>query len=162
MMPRRHATLVLAAILCVYGLAACQTPSANDQRDATAGLPDLQQDLAAHEWRLDIGDSSPANRAASPVTLVFGTDKVSGSAPCNRYHGDLSVDGDDDTIAITNLAQTKRACAPAAMRAERAYLVALKRAHDVDLSDGYNQRHLVLSNDSGHRLAFTAFEKGQR
>jgi heat shock protein HslJ len=158
MVPRRHAAIVLTGILCVFGLAACRTPSANDQRDATAGLPDLQQDLAAHEWLLDPGDSSPANRGAGPVTLVFGTDKVSGAGPCNSYRGDLSVDDDGDTIAITNLGQTNRACDPTTGRAEREYLAALQKVRDVDLSDGYNQRDLVLSNDTGDRLAFTAID----
>jgi heat shock protein HslJ len=158
MVPRRPAAIVLIVILCVYGLASCRTPTANDQRDATAGLPDLQQDLAAHEWLLDPGDSSPGNRAARPVTLVFGTDKVSGAGPCNSYRGDLSVDDDGDTIAITNLGQTNRACDPTTGRAEREYLAALQKVRDVDLSDGYNQRDLVLSNDTGDRLAFTAID----
>jgi heat shock protein HslJ len=162
MRPRRHAAAVLASVVCVLGLAACRTPNANDQRDATAGLPDLQQDLAAHIWLLDAGESSPERRAAGRVTLAFEADRVSGAGPCNRYRGDLSIDDDQDTIAVSNLARTSRACTPAGMRAERSYLAALERGHDVDLSDGYNQRHLVLKSDSGDRLAFTAIEKGSR
>jgi heat shock protein HslJ len=156
MMPRRRVVLVLAGIFCVFGLAACQTPGANDERDATAGLPDLQRDLGAQEWLLDPDESSLANRGTPPVTLVFGEDSVSGAAHCNTYFGDLSVDDDDDTIAITNLGQTSRACAAASIRAEEEYLAALQGVHDVDLSDGYTQRDLVLSNDAGDRLAFTA------
>jgi heat shock protein HslJ len=159
MMRRRHSAIALAGILFVYGLTACETPTATHTRDATAGLPDLQQDLAAHEWLLDADDSSPRSRAAEPVTLAFdGAGGVSGTGPCNIYRGDLSVDDDDDTIVITNLAQTKRACALATMRAEQEYLDALQSVRDVDLSDGYHQRHLVLTNDAGERLAFTAID----
>lgn len=156
MMPRRRIVLVLAGILCVVSLAACQTPGANDARDATAGLPDLRRDLGAQEWLLDPDESSLVNAADAPVTIVFGGVTVSGVAHCNTYHGVLSVDEDDEAIAITNLGQTSRACDPAIERAEQEYLTALQAVGDVDLSDGYNQSDLVLSNEAGDRLAFTA------
>ena len=155
---RRRAAIALTGILCATGLGACRTSSDNDQRDATAGMPSLEQNLAAHEWLLDSDQSSLVSSAAGPVTLVFEADAVSGAAPCNRYRGKLSVVDDDDAIEITNVAQTQRACDPATTQAEREYLDALLRVRDVDLSDGYDQRDLVLESDAGDRLAFAAVD----
>ena len=48
---------------------------------------------------------------------------MSGSSGCNTYAADYSVAGTD--FHITELMSTERACAPALMAQERAYLDAL-------------------------------------
>jgi heat shock protein HslJ len=95
------------------------------------------------------------------VTLVFGEDAISGQGPCNAYRGSAEIDDDDDTVTITDLAQTTRACDPDTERAEREYFDALQHVRDVDLDDAYNAQRLVLDNDSGDRLAFDAIEAAQ-
>jgi heat shock protein HslJ len=135
-----------AALLCVCGLSACGTDNESTQRSATTPMPDLRHALAAHEWLLD-------GSGAQPVTLAFGADTVSGAAPCNGYHGGFSIKG-DDTIAISMLASTKRACAPEVMRAEQKYLAALQGTHEVAVSG----QQLVLSRSGGGRLAYTAID----
>lgn len=127
-----------------------------DTRSATAGLPDLGQELAAHQWLLDASASSPTPRSPNPVTLVFDDDSVSGRGPCNVYRGDLSVDDDAGEITISRIAATQRACDAEAERAEEAYFATLRRVRSVDLDDAYNARWLVLENDRGARLSFDA------
>jgi heat shock protein HslJ len=156
--PRCRLVAAVCALLAVASLGACKTATANDTRDATAGLPNLQQDLAAHTWRLDAADSSPNPHATTDVTIEFGTDTVSGQGPCNRYNGHLAVDDDDQTVTITNIASTFIACDPDVSAAEHAYLSTLEKVHDVDLSDGYDERRLVLSDEAGDRLSYEAVE----
>ena len=144
-MRRRPATIALAGLLGACALSACG--SSNDKQSATAGNPNLQQALAAHEWLLESADSS------QPVTLAFGTGTVTGTAPCNEYHGGFTVKG-ESAIVISALGATLRACPPETMRAEQRYLAALEGTHDVDLSAD----RLVLTGKAGERLAYKAID----
>jgi heat shock protein HslJ len=150
--------LTLLAVGCVLaGLAACSSPTDEDTRSATAGMPNLEQSLAAQHWRLDRHDSSIAHEFDRRVTLEFhdhGT--VSGNAPCNRYHGTYTTDLDDWTVTITDVAPTKRTCSGSTMRAEREYLHALMLVRDVEFSHGYFR--VVLDNSTGDRLSYHAFD----
>jgi heat shock protein HslJ len=157
-MSARRRLLVLAAIVVgTTAFAACSSPTDEDTRSATAGMPNLQQSLVAQHWRLDASDSSIGSELERAVTLEFhGDGTVSGSAPCNDYHGAYSTDLDDWTVTITRLATTRRACEDPVMRAEQQYLDALAAVRDVEFSDGYF--HVVLDNHAGDRLAYDAFD----
>jgi heat shock protein HslJ len=135
-------------LVVVFGLAAC-SPTDNDTRSATAGLPDLLQELTAQTWTLD---DSPE------TTLVFSEDhEVSGQAPCNRYRGTFTVD--EHSVEIAELSQTNRACDREAMDAEREYLDALAGTHEADAT---KPKRLVLTGDDGAELAFDAQDLAAR
>lgn len=148
--------VVVLVVLVVFAVA--ESPTDEDTRSATAGLPDLRQDLAAHEWLLDRADSSLRIDDANPVTIAFDDDRVGGLGPCNAYRGVLSVDDDGDTIEITELVSTGVACDVDTMRAEDEYFAVLQAVRDVELSGGYDRDRVVLTNDAGDRLAFTAID----
>lgn len=154
--PRRLAavvTLLLAALV----LTACETPvEGNDSRSATAGMPNLTQELQAQKWRLVWTDSSVATRVTNRVTLRFAGDEVFGQAPCNAYRGRFTTDIDNWTVTITDVSTTKKACAARVMRAEREYLRALVQVRDVEFSDGYFD--VVIDNSTGDRLSYEAYD----
>src|SRR5262245_54564049 len=104
----RPARLIRPLALTVAGLmlAACATTS-EDTRSATVGMPNVLQDLTSSDWILDTGASTPAITASTPITVRFSTDHtLSGTTPCNSYHGPFTLDG--ETIKIGPLAQTLR------------------------------------------------------
>lgn len=151
--PFRPLLLVPAAV-AVLVLAACAEPPQHGTRSATAGLPDLEQSLAASGWLLDPADSSLADGPVGLVTLVFdGAGGVSGRAPCNTVRGTAAFDGDDG-VRIADLASTLMSCEPPVMDAEREYLDALAKVRTADVTD---PDRLILSAD-GVRLSFTAVD----
>jgi heat shock protein HslJ len=154
---RRLVALLVAGLVLLVGLAACASPTDEDTRSATAGMPDLQQELAAQHWRLDRADSSITTGFEQTTTIDFHDDgSVSGRALCNGYRGRYTTDLDSWSVTITHVATTKRACRAATMRAEREYLHALTLVRDVDFSDG--GFHVVLDNDTGDRLSYDAYD----
>jgi heat shock protein HslJ len=155
---RRRLLAVVASVCALAGLAGCSSPTDEDTRSATAGTPNLQQDLAAQHWRLDRRDSSIKTEFDRVVTLEFHDDEtVSGRAPCNDYRGRYSTDLDDWTVTITRVTSTtKRSCSGSTARAEREYLHGLTVVRDVEFSDGWF--HVVLDNDTGDRLSYDAFD----
>jgi heat shock protein HslJ len=125
----------------------------NQTRSATAGTPDVLAHLTANEWTLKGASSTPAIRSSAPVTIRFTADHtVSGAGPCNAYHGSFRLH-DVDGITIGPLAQTLRACAPADMTAEHAYLVALERVTTVKNS---SRDTLELTGSSHTHLVYAA------
>jgi heat shock protein HslJ len=144
----RLALFVLAAAI---GLAGCGH-TAGETTSGTAGLPDVLANLTANEWTLKTGSSTPAIQSASPVTIRFTTGHmVSGAAPCNAYHGRFTLHG--DAIMIGPLAQTLKACIPAAETAEHAYLTALERVTTVKNS---SRDTLDLTGGSHIHLVYAA------
>jgi heat shock protein HslJ len=153
---RRRAAVLGLVLLAVAGFAACSSPTSEDTRSATAGMPNLEQSLVAQHWRLDRRDSSIKTEFDRAVTLEFHDDgTVSGRAPCNQYHGEYTTDLDDWTVTVSDLSATKGSCSGSTMRAEREYLHALTLVRDVEFSDGYF--HVVLDNATGDRLSYDAF-----
>lgn len=153
--PHVSRLVLLVALVAGVALAGCgQTP--NDTRSATAGLPDLEQSLMAHQWLLDPADSTIATTGDEPVTLVFtsGT-AASGTAPCNTYRTQVTLDGDTG-VRFAPPVTTLVACEPALMDAEAAYLTALAEVRTADVTD---RSRLVLTAD-GVRLSFSAFDIG--
>jgi heat shock protein HslJ len=140
---------VLIAGTTILAVSGCHWNDDVDSKVATYGLPVLRQDLEANEWLLDRADSSLAIADSSPITLAIEGDTVSGSGPCNRYHGPFHLDG--HSVEIGPLARTNLACAGATMRAEDELFRALARSTTVHVTD----HHLVLTGD-GSRLSFAS------
>jgi heat shock protein HslJ len=143
--------LLLVGVIVAVGWGAGGDNPAVDSRSATAGLPDLQQELAANLWVLQRSDSSVQTHDENPVSLQFHDRGLSGLGPCNAYWGRVSVDQDHKTLQVTNLRHTERECRAGTMRAEREYFAALRSVHDIDLDD---RDHLVLTNSVGDRLSY--------
>ncbi len=149
----RSVAVGIAAALALVSLA-CATPTSNDTRSATAGLPNVEQSLMANEWVLDPDQSSLSSAHLSEVTLSFSAEQLlAGSAPCNTYRGTFSLDG--SSIAISDLAQTQIACDQPVMDAEREYLEALAAITTVDTRQ---RDRLVLEGDGGLQLSFVAVD----
>jgi heat shock protein HslJ len=152
---RRPSTssLLVAGAAVVVALAACGEEPGGEG-SATAGVPDLEQSLAAHGWLIDLSDSSIADVGADSVTLAFaGATAASGAAPCNTYRGVVTLDGDDG-VRIADIATTLIGCEPPVMAAEREYLEALAEVRTADVTD---RDRLVLTSDEV-RLSFTAID----
>ncbi len=138
--------LALAAALLV---ASCASPTDNDTRSATAGLPDTLQSLQAQTWVLDTAETTPAIRTTATVTLSFEDERLFGQGPCNTYTARFSVEGDHG-LDIGLIASTLKGCDAATAKAEAAYLKALAA---VDQADTVDPKRLVLEGD-GVSLAY--------
>jgi heat shock protein HslJ len=87
------------------------------------------------------------------ITAEFAADTLSGSAGCNRYTAQLTVEG--ATVKIGPAATTRMFCAEPAgvMEQEQAYLAALEQAVGIEIS----RNTLKLNNAEGlPLLTFTA------
>jgi len=78
-------------------------------------------------WRLiegsDAAGALPLDDS-HPVTIEFDDGRVSGTAACNSYSGDVS--GTLTSLTFANLSQTELGCVPASvMEVESRYLAAL-------------------------------------
>lgn len=85
------------------------------------------EQLTGPDWRIeDIAGGGVID--ASAITLSVGEDgHVSGSAGCNRYMGQLTLQAEGG-LGFGPLASTQMACAPALMEQERRFLQALSGA----------------------------------
>lgn len=141
----RRVTVTVAIVLAGVAMAGCGQ-TANDTRSATAGLPDLEQSLMAHEWLLET--------SATPVTLVFGSDQTaSGTAPCNTYRAATTLSGDDG-VEFGDITTTSRACEADVTQAEQTYLEDLAKVRTADVTD---RDRLILTGD-GVQLSYTALD----
>ena len=150
---RRAHRLIRILALTAAGLmlAACATTS-EDTRSATVWMPNVLEDLTNSDWILDTSASTPAITASTPITIRFTTDHtVSGTTPCNSYHGGFKLDG--ETIKIGPLAQTLRACEPPGLAAEQSYLSALQAVQEAQNSP---QDRLELTGGTETHLVFDA------
>jgi heat shock protein HslJ len=108
-MTKRIAALGLALLLAACG---------SDAGDGPAG--------PAGEWRLTDGthDGAPLQVPANaPITMIVADGEIGGTAACNRYGGEVSIDG--DRLAVGAMSMTEMGCDQAVMDAESAYLAAL-------------------------------------
>ena len=90
------------------------------------------------EWNVT-GYNNGKEAVVSPVsgttlTAIFTADAVSGSAGCNDYNGAYTLDG--DKVTIGPLATTRKACEPAVMDQEAAFLTALQTPATVEQNGG--------------------------
>lgn len=103
--------------------------------------------LQAGEWVVeDINRGGLIDR--SRVTLNFGNDgRVSGRASCNNYVGAYQVDG--RTLQLSQLATTRRACAPALNEQETRFVQTLEQISRFHLDE---TGALILEGDEGGSL----------
>lgn len=139
----RLGPLVVSAGL-VVALAAC-SPNANDTKTATAGLPDILQNLTANHWALDRAASTPAIHTSVRVTLTFTpSHHLSGIGPCGSYRGSFTLDG--STITIGPVRKSNVFCTASAEVAQDLYLRVLTSMRTVEPTP---RDHLHLSGGSG-------------
>jgi heat shock protein HslJ len=108
-MTTRFAAVLVAALILV---AAC---------DLAGPAVDITGD-----WRLTggtrAGEPIPLVVAA-PITMRIDGDEIGGTAACNHYGGEVSING--NRITVGSLMVTEMACDPAVMESESAYLAAI-------------------------------------
>ena len=133
----RFLPIVIAASVVV----AAATAAAAGVRVAEASA------LTGKIWVLaTLGGKAPLN--GTELTSEFGAKlRVSGSAGCNRYTGAYKVSG--NTIRISPLAMTKKACAAPIESQETAFLKALTAARSFAIKG----RSLTLESAGGRTLA---------
>jgi heat shock protein HslJ len=146
-------SLVLVAVLTVL-LVACG--SGEDDRDSSgeaAGSPETLRALTAHDWVLDRAGSTPELAATgSDITLAFTTERsLGGSSGCNTYGGTFTLD--EEAIDVGPLESTQMACEPTVMKNETAYVSALERVREVDVT---HPNELVLTGPDDVELRFSA------
>ncbi len=103
--------------------------------------------LRGTEWIVeDIDRGGVIDR--SRATLGFGPNgRIAGRASCNDYTGRWTLDG--ESLRITDVATTSRACAPALMKQEARFLERLRTVRRFEVSpDGA----LVLRDDGAGRV----------
>ena len=158
---RRSLTLAATAALVGLVVAGCGWNDSVDSLAATEGLPSTRADIEAHDWVLDYSDSSLSSESENPVTLTVDGDQIFGVAPCNTYRGTFEL-GRDESVEITDVAVTQKACDPRTMDAEDEYLAALEgvdRAKvDVDDEGRDDRDHLVLTGPDDLRLSYRSFD----
>jgi heat shock protein HslJ len=148
---------LVCALTLASVLVACGWDDDIDSRVATNGLPSLQEDLEAHEWVLEGEQSEPVVSARhGPVTIAFDDDQVSGRAPCNTYHGPVSIGNED--VEIGELAVTLMACTDPVMEAERAYLDALGEVTRADVDEDGDRMTLEGDGVALHYRSYDADE----
>jgi heat shock protein HslJ len=140
----RRYVLVLALPLTLSIVAAA---CGDDDDDAAAA-----SGLDSTGWVLD--DTSLAvdvpQDGMEEITISFTETDVAGNSGCNNYTSTYTVPG-DGKIAFGEFVTTRKACDPAVMAVETAYLgqLAVVREYEIDGDD------LVLSGDAGVELSYT-------
>jgi heat shock protein HslJ len=145
----------LAATIVMAAAVGCGGNDGIDSRPATFGLPTTRQLIEEHEWVLERGESSLEVEDDNPVTLSVVDDDVSGMGPCNTYRGTFFL-GNDDSVEISGVATTLRACGESTMEAEDEFFAALEAVDTVDVDEGDDER-LVL-HDGDVRLVFRPYD----
>ncbi|MBK9125005.1 MAG: META domain-containing protein [Chloroflexi bacterium] len=85
------------------------------------------------------------------ITLTFDEDgRAGGSAGCNSYGGEYTLDG--DSLTFGSLFSTMMACEESIMQQESAYLAALQSATGVEWANG----QLVITYGEGQELVFAS------
>ena len=82
----------------------------------------------------DIGGKGVLDRVES-VLDITSDDGVDGSGGCNRMTGTFTFDVKDETIRISDLAATRRACPPAVSDQETRFFAALMAARQWQRDD---------------------------
>lgn len=136
-----HATRTIVTCL-IFLISACTSDTTSS---AQAQSP--MTDLTGGEWVVDdINGAGVVDIARA--TLNFGEDgRVSGSASCNSYGGDYSVDG--SSIKFGRMISTRKACPGAIMAQESAFFSVLENASSIKFSD---DGALVISGPDGDTM----------
>jgi heat shock protein HslJ len=106
--------------------------------------------LAGTEWRLSEWTLSSLSPADFRITAAFADGRISGRSAVNSYSGPYEV-GSGNSFGVGQLASTRMAGPPSAMRAEGAYLKLLAQARSyalrgsrLTLFDGGGSESLVF------------------
>ncbi len=102
-------------------------------------------------WLVDYIDGIGAIAAPQATFRVNKAGRVGASGPCNTYSATAKVDG--ETIVISNIESTDKACAPELMAEEKALFEALAKAASYRVDDG---RLIIADKDSREILRFSA------
>jgi heat shock protein HslJ len=103
--------------------------------------------LTDTEWVLRMwteGDSLPLE---PEITLLFGSDQVSGSAGCNGFFSGYDSEGAPGAFFLGPVGATRMMCEPALMEVEARYLALLSEVRTLGFWNGY----LALSTSENGR-----------
>lgn len=137
-----RAPLAVLAVPFAF-LAACATtspkPATSPAATTAAATPSPGKPAApAHalvgtQWLLEaLGSRDVIDRVEASLAFPEA-DKVAGNGSCNRFTGDVKVDG--SAISFSPIAMTRMACVPAVNEQEAAYLEALRNAQTFEMDD---------------------------
>ena len=132
------------ALLAIFALAGCAITS----RDVTIDLPGTS-------WVLvDLDGAAPVGE--TPPTIAFDDQGgVTGTAGCNTFNGEVTIDGSD--LSFGPLATTQMACAEEGVAdQEQAFLAAVQDATSYTVDD---EGRLVLQD--GATLTFEVAAEAQ-
>ncbi len=138
-------TRVLLIGLLGLGCRATWTPPFADEVENPSSLA---IELDGTSWRLELLPGHEIVKDSHP-TLEFG-EGVAGTTGCNRFEGELTIDG--KAVAIGRLGMTKRMCAPGLADQERHYVTLLQSAHTAEVRDG---KLLLFCGGEGAPLRYT-------
>ncbi len=102
-------------------------------------------------WLVDYIDGIGAIAAPQATFRVNKAGRVGASGPCNTYSATAKVDG--ETIAISNIDSTYKACPPEVMAEEKAFFDALAKAASYRVDGG---KLVIADKDGRDILRFTA------
>jgi heat shock protein HslJ len=119
-----------------------------------AQTPPSTSDLAGSSWTLQSygpEDDQQSVLPEAPITLEFDEtgERVGGSSGCNSYGSTLALDG--NTIRLTEIISTMKACAEPIMQQEQGFFEALNAVTILEQTE----EQLILSG-GGQRLVFVS------
>lgn len=97
-------------------------------------------------WKLNVISTNSSKvpvTISPPVTLKFTDNSVNGFAGCNNYNG--TYQQQKNRLTISNIASTKKACAPPQMQIEQEFLAALSNVQQYEVA---KNGELRLSNQN--------------
>ena len=135
--------------LLIFGILGCRqptetvlisSPSATEQPDVVIAQPVYLTDQLNQEWLLVNFDDQGSKKkviATPQTTIQFSTERLSGSAGCNRYFAGYQLENRYD-LTIERIGTTKMACPNPVgiMQQEHTYLQLLSKAKAYYIRDG--------------------------
>ena len=147
--------------LLIFGILGCRqptetvlisSPSATEQPDVVIAQPVYLTDQLNQEWLLVNFDDQGSKKkviANTQTTIQFSTERLSGSAGCNRYFAGYQLKNGYD-LTIERIVATEMACPDPVgiMQQEDTYLQLLSRAKAYYIRDGqltlYNENKVTI------------------
>ena len=147
--------------LLIFGILGCRqptetvlisSPSATEQPDVVIDQPVYLTDQLDQEWFLVSFDDQGSKKkviANTQTTIQFSTERLSGSAGCNRYFAGYQLENRYD-LTIERIVATEMACPDPVgiMQQEHTYLQLLSRAKAYYIRDGqltlYNENKVTI------------------
>lgn len=152
--------------LLIFGILGCRqptetvlisSPSTTEQPDVVIAQPVYLTDQLDQEWFLVNFDDQGRKKkviANTQTTIQFSTERLSGSAGCNRYFAGYQLENRYD-LTIERIGATKMACPNPVgiMQQEHTYLQLLSQAKAYYIRDG----QLTLYNED--KIAILIFQQ---